>query len=83
MFKTAKDYAAQISRLKAEKEELDARQVQMQRDRKNEMERLRTEFMFKVFISHSFFQSIRYIWFFSNRKRKRHEGHRLCGLRER
>ncbi|KAK0195516.1 hypothetical protein F5146DRAFT_1174204 [Armillaria mellea] len=45
--KTAKDYAAQISRLKAEKEELDARQVQMQRDRKNEMERLRTEFMFK------------------------------------
>ncbi|KAK0454877.1 hypothetical protein EV421DRAFT_1896780 [Armillaria borealis] len=45
--KTAKDYATQISRLKAEKEELDARQVQMQRDRKNEMERLRTEFMFK------------------------------------
>ncbi|KAK0485907.1 hypothetical protein IW261DRAFT_760148 [Armillaria novae-zelandiae] len=45
--KTAKDYAAQISRLKAEKEDLDARQVQMQRDRKNEIERLRTEFMFK------------------------------------
>ncbi|KAG7440016.1 uncharacterized protein BT62DRAFT_938443 [Guyanagaster necrorhizus] len=45
--KTAKDYAAQLSRLKAEKEETDARQVQMHRDRKNEMERLKTEFMFK------------------------------------
>lgn len=45
--KTAKDYATQISRLKAEKEDLDARQVQMQRERKSEMERLRTEYMFK------------------------------------
>ncbi|KAK0461160.1 uncharacterized protein EV420DRAFT_1640655 [Desarmillaria tabescens] len=45
--KTAKDYAAQISRLKADKEEADARQVQMQRDRKDEMERLKTEFIFK------------------------------------
>ncbi|KAK0212736.1 hypothetical protein DFS33DRAFT_60578 [Desarmillaria ectypa] len=45
--KTAKDYAAQISRLKVEKEEADDRQAQMQRDRKDEIERLKTDFMFK------------------------------------
>jgi hypothetical protein len=46
--KTAQDHAAQMAKLKAAKEEADARQAQMQREMKEEMERLRTQFMFKV-----------------------------------
>ncbi|KIK67318.1 hypothetical protein GYMLUDRAFT_37407 [Collybiopsis luxurians FD-317 M1] len=45
--KTAEDHATQISKLKAAKDEADAKQASMQRDLKEEMERLRTQFIFK------------------------------------
>jgi hypothetical protein len=45
---TAQDHAAQVARLKAAKEEADAKQLQLQKEMKEEMERLRTQFTFKV-----------------------------------
>ncbi|KAJ3896836.1 hypothetical protein GG344DRAFT_71798 [Lentinula edodes] len=45
--KTAEDHAAQISKLKAAKEDADAKQMSTQRELKEEMERLKTQFIFK------------------------------------
>ncbi|KAJ4483311.1 hypothetical protein J3R30DRAFT_3447495 [Lentinula aciculospora] len=45
--KTAEDHAAQISRLKTAQEEADGKQTSIQRDLKEEMERLKTQFIFK------------------------------------
>ncbi|KAJ3802952.1 hypothetical protein GGU11DRAFT_740143 [Lentinula aff. detonsa] len=45
--KTAEDHAAQISKLKTAKEEADTRQTNMQRDLKEEIEQLKTQFIFK------------------------------------
>jgi hypothetical protein len=45
---TAQDHASQIVKLKAAKEEADAKQVLVQKEMKEEMERLRTQFTFKV-----------------------------------
>jgi len=39
----------QVAKLRAAKEEADAKQVQMQKEIKEEMERLRTQYTFKVF----------------------------------
>lgn len=50
-FQTAQDHAAQVNKLRAAKEEVDAKQVQMQREMKEEIERLRTQFIFKVMLS--------------------------------
>ncbi|KAF5393300.1 hypothetical protein D9757_000667 [Collybiopsis confluens] len=48
MQKTAEDHASQIAKFKSAKEEADAKQASMQRDLKEEMERLRTQFIFKA-----------------------------------
>ncbi|KAJ3735801.1 hypothetical protein DFJ43DRAFT_1057112 [Lentinula guzmanii] len=45
--KTAEDHAAQIAKLKTAKEEADTRQTNMQRDLKEEIEQLKTQFIFK------------------------------------
>ncbi|KAF8161182.1 hypothetical protein B0H34DRAFT_369698 [Crassisporium funariophilum] len=45
--KTAHSHATQLAQMKAEKEKADARQVQMQKETKDEMERLRTQFIFR------------------------------------
>lgn len=44
----AQDHSAQVIKLKAAKEEADAKQVQMQKEIKEEMERLKTQYTFKV-----------------------------------
>jgi hypothetical protein len=45
---TAQDHAAQIIKLRAAKEQADAKQATMQKEMKEEIERLRTQFTFKV-----------------------------------
>ncbi|KAJ3748844.1 hypothetical protein DFH05DRAFT_607114 [Lentinula detonsa] len=45
--KTAEDHATQIAKLKTAKEEADTRQTNMQRDLKEEIEQLKTQFIFK------------------------------------
>jgi hypothetical protein len=55
--KTAQDHAAQVAKLKAAKDEADARQAQLQKEMKEEMERLRTQFMFKVCVVRVFARS--------------------------
>jgi hypothetical protein len=45
---TAQDHAAQLAKLKSIKDETDARQIQMQKEMKEEVERLKTQFIFKV-----------------------------------
>ena|ERR1700722_14628532 len=45
--KTARDHAAQVAKLKAAKEESDAKQALLRKELKDEMERLRTQFTFK------------------------------------
>ncbi|TFK53914.1 hypothetical protein OE88DRAFT_1654294 [Heliocybe sulcata] len=45
--KTAREHAASLSKLKSAKEAAEAAQTQLQKEMKEEMERLRTEFMFK------------------------------------
>ncbi|KAJ3724610.1 hypothetical protein C8R42DRAFT_456685 [Lentinula raphanica] len=45
--KTAEDHASQMAKLKAAKEEVDTRQLNMQRELKEEIERLKTQFIFK------------------------------------
>lgn len=47
MEKTAREHAANITRLKSAKEAAEAAQAQLQKEMKEEMERLRTEFLFK------------------------------------
>lgn len=49
---TAQDHAAQLVRLKSAKDEADAKQIQMQKEMKEEVERLKTQFIFKVFSVH-------------------------------
>lgn len=44
----AHDHSAQVAKLKAAKEEADAKQIQMQKEIKEEMERLKTQYTFKV-----------------------------------
>jgi len=48
---SAQEHAIQVANLKAEKETLDAKQTQMQKDMKDEVERLKTQFLFKVSLS--------------------------------
>jgi hypothetical protein len=45
--RNAQDHAAQLAKLKAAKEQADANQAQMKKEMKEEMERLRTQFLFK------------------------------------
>lgn len=45
---TNQDHAAQVAKLRAAKEEADAKQAQVRREMKEDMERLRTQFIFKV-----------------------------------
>lgn len=45
---TAQKHAAEIAKMKAAKEEADAKQKQMERQMKEETERLKTQFIFKV-----------------------------------
>ncbi|KAF8236475.1 hypothetical protein L208DRAFT_1390557 [Tricholoma matsutake] len=45
--KTAQDHAAHLAKLKSAKDEADARQMQMQKEMKEEVERLKTQFIFK------------------------------------
>ncbi|KAJ3506603.1 hypothetical protein NLJ89_g6781 [Agrocybe chaxingu] len=45
--KNAQVHAAQVSQLRSEKEKADAKQVQLQNQMKEEMDRLRTQFLFK------------------------------------
>ena len=47
-FQTAQDHAAQVAKLQVAKDEADARQTQMKEEMKEEMERLKTQFIFKV-----------------------------------
>lgn len=42
------DHAAQITSLKATKEEADARQLQIQKEMRDEIERMKTQLLFKV-----------------------------------
>ena len=42
------DHAAQITNFKAGKEEADARQLQIQKEMKDEIERMKTQLLFKV-----------------------------------
>ena len=51
IIQTAQDHVAQIARLRAAKEEAEAKHVEIQREMKEEMERLRTQFIFKVMLS--------------------------------
>ncbi|OAX42279.1 hypothetical protein K503DRAFT_766926 [Rhizopogon vinicolor AM-OR11-026] len=45
--KTAQDHAAQIAKLRAAKDESEARQIQMQKEMREEAERLKTQFTFR------------------------------------
>jgi hypothetical protein len=45
---TAQNHAAQISLLRDEKDKADSKQAQMQKEMKDEVERLRTQFLFRV-----------------------------------
>ncbi|KAI8994049.1 hypothetical protein BD414DRAFT_576645 [Trametes punicea] len=47
MEKTAKEHAAEVARIKAEKERAEAAQVQLQKEKHEELERLRTQWVFK------------------------------------
>ncbi|TDL26276.1 hypothetical protein BD410DRAFT_784364 [Rickenella mellea] len=47
MEKVSQEHAADISRLKAAKEQAETMKIQMQKEMKDEMERLRTQFIFK------------------------------------
>lgn len=42
------DHAAQITGIKAAKEEADARQLQVQKEMRDEIERMKTQLLFKV-----------------------------------
>lgn len=48
LLQTAQNHAAQISLLRSEKEKADSTQAQMQKEMKDEVERLRTQFLFRV-----------------------------------
>lgn len=45
---TMQDHAAQITSFKAGKEEADTRQLQIQKEMKDEIERMKTQLLFKV-----------------------------------
>lgn len=45
---TSQGHAAQIAKLKMAKDEADAKRVQMQKELKEEMESLKTQYIFKV-----------------------------------
>ncbi|TFK44797.1 hypothetical protein BDQ12DRAFT_673593 [Crucibulum laeve] len=45
--KTSQNHATHLAKLKAEKADADARQLEMQKEMKEEMERLKTQFIFK------------------------------------
>ena len=48
----AQDHAEQIAKLKQAKEEAEAKQIALQKEMNAEMERLKTQFIFKVRLAH-------------------------------
>lgn len=58
---TAQDHAAQVANLKVAKEEADAKQAQMQKSMKEELERIKTQFIFKVPLMAFYFEEISFV----------------------
>ena len=51
LLQTAKEHDTQLAVLKKAKEEADANQSRIQREMRDEMERMKTQFIFKVGVS--------------------------------
>lgn len=46
--KSAKEHAAQLAKFKADKEEVEAKQIRLQKEMREEVERMKTQVIFKV-----------------------------------
>lgn len=57
----AQDHATQLSKLKAAREEAEAKQVRMQKETREDVERLKTQYIFKVKVT-NYLQHVR-SWF--------------------